>query len=125
MYKRQQPVLSVAARRRLDELAASLADQHGYILEMEARSPLSGSAGIQSSARLGEAVKRYLVTEHGIPVYRLHSVALGNAKPETSDDAKPVRVASSVHLRLMENSLAAQDSASPHGVASSTGADRP
>ncbi len=45
---------------------------------MEAHSPAAGSAGIQSSERLAEAVKRYLVTEHQIPVYRMHSVALGN-----------------------------------------------
>ena len=47
---------------------------------MEAHSPGAGSAGIQSSQRLAEAVKRYLVTEHQIPVYRMHSVALGNVQ---------------------------------------------
>ncbi len=65
-------------RRKLDQLAASLTGREGYILELEAHSPLAGSAGIQSSERLAEAVKRYLVTEHQIPVYRMHSVALGN-----------------------------------------------
>ena len=30
--------------------------------------------------RLAEAVERYLVTEHQIPVYRMHFVALGNAE---------------------------------------------
>ena len=47
---------------------------------MEAHAPAAGSAGIQNSERLAEAVKRYLVTEHQIPVYRMHSVALGNAR---------------------------------------------
>jgi len=98
-------------------------------------------------------IERYLVTEHQIPVYRMHFVALGNAKvvPESTDvasnDAAPAAPAASdapaasapapsnnegervrhnsVHIRLMENSLAAQDSASPHGVASLTGAERP
>ena len=125
VFRGGQPVLSAEAKKQLDDLASNLAGRQGYLVEIEGHSPQAGSLGIQSSQRLAEAVKRYLVTEHGIPVYRLHSVALGNAKPETSDDAKPVRVASSVHLRLMENSLAAQDSASPPGVASSTGADRP
>jgi len=68
---------------------SNLAGRQGYLVEIEGHSPQAGSLGIQSSQRLAEAVKRYLVTEHGIPVYRLHSVALGNAKPETSDDAKP------------------------------------
>jgi hypothetical protein len=91
---------------------------------------MAGSAGIQSSQRLAEAVKRYLVTEHEIPVYRMHAVALGNA--QSADDAsldangKPQRVRmSTVHVRLMENSLAAQGAAPPQGAASSTGAERP
>jgi outer membrane protein OmpA-like peptidoglycan-associated protein len=125
-FRGGQPVLSIAARKQLDDLAANLAGHQGYILEMEGHSPGGGSVGIQHSARLTEAVKRYLVTEHQVPVYRLHSVAMGNAKAATTgdEDVKPVHV-SSVHIRLMENSLAAQDSTSPHGVASSTGAERP
>jgi hypothetical protein len=51
-------------------------------------------------------------------------VALGNARDASDEDAKPIR-ASSVHIRLMENSLAAQASASPHDAASSTGSERP
>jgi hypothetical protein len=71
----------------------------------------------------------------------MHAVALGNAvitEPTTdvaSNNApadqtapKPVashhreRVPSTVHIKLMENSLAAQGTTSPHGMASSTGA---
>ncbi|MGA2219481.1 MAG: OmpA family protein [Terracidiphilus sp.] len=118
------PILSAAARKQLDDFAASVSGQQGYILEVEAHSPLAGSAGIQSSERMAEAVKRYLVTQHEIPVYRLHAVALGNARNQTDDDNKPVRK-SSVHIRLMENSLAAQGTAPPNGVATSTGAERP
>jgi outer membrane protein OmpA-like peptidoglycan-associated protein len=121
-----QPALSEAARKQLDELAVTLAGHQGYIVEIEAHSPASGSAGIQSSERLAEAVKRYLVTQHQIPVYRLHSVALGNAQAPAAgaEVTKPARN-SSVHLRLMENSLAAQGGATPHGVASLNGAERP
>jgi hypothetical protein len=104
-------------------LAASLTGHQGYVLEIEAHTPVAGSAGIQSSERLAEAVKRYLVSEHEIPVYRLHSVALGNARGAGDEDAKPVRT-STVHIRLMENSLAAQGSASTQDVASSAGAGR-
>jgi len=110
------PVLSADAKKQLDDLAASVNGQQGYILEVEARSPLAGSAGIQSSERMAEAVKRYLVTTHEIPVYRMHAVALGNAHNQTDEDNKPVRT-SSVHIRLMENSLAAQGATSPNGGA--------
>jgi outer membrane protein OmpA-like peptidoglycan-associated protein len=123
-----QAVLSAAARKQLDDLAASVTGHQGYILEVEAHSPGAGSVGIQNSERFAAVVKRYLVTEHQIPVYRLHSVALGNAQMAAAagDDEKikPVRT-SSVHIRLMENSLAAQGAAPPDGAVSSTGAERP
>jgi hypothetical protein len=53
----------------------------------------------------------------------MHSVALGNAKDQTASDqdSKPVRI-SSVDIRLMENSLAAQEAAPPQGEASNRGA---
>ena len=119
-----QPVLSADARKRLDDLAAKVTGQPGYILEVEAHSPVAGSAGIQNSERFAQVVERYLVTQHEIPVYRLHAVALGNARGTGDEEDKPVRT-SSVHIRLMENSLAAQGAASPQGVASLTGAERP
>jgi hypothetical protein len=128
-FRGGQPILSADAKKQLDDLATSVDGQHGYILEVEAHSPLAGSAGIQSSERLSEAVKRYLVTEHNIPVYRMHAVALGNAvnadATSQDDNGKPQRVrTSTVQIRLMENSLAAQGAAPPQGAASLTGAER-
>jgi outer membrane protein OmpA-like peptidoglycan-associated protein len=117
-----QPILSAAARKQLDEFSTSLTGRQGYVLEIEGHSPQAGSVGIQSSGRLAEAVKRYLVTQHEIPVYRLHSVALGNAS--SNSEETPVKTGN-VRIRLMENSLAAQEVASPQSAASSTGAERP
>jgi outer membrane protein OmpA-like peptidoglycan-associated protein len=119
--------LTADSRQKLDQLAAGLTGRNGYILEMEAHSPASGSVGIQSSERMADSVKRYLVEEHQIPVYRLHAVALGNAQASTSgDDSKPERIrSSSVHIQLMENSLAAQAAAPPQSASASTGAERP
>jgi hypothetical protein len=90
-FKGGSPILSVAAKKQLDDLAAGLHGQQGYLLEMEAFAPAAGSAGIQNSNRLAEAVKRYLVTAHEIPVYRMHSVALGNVPATASGETKPVR----------------------------------
>ncbi len=139
-FRNGSPMLSKDAKAKLDDMAKSLEGHQGYIIEIEARSPSSGSVGIANSQREAAAVQRYLVTEHEIPVYRMHAVALGNAQitepttevaSNTSPDqngAKPVaahhreRVPSTVHIMLMENSLAAQGTTSPHGMASSTGA---
>ena len=119
-----QAVLSASARKQLDTMAANLAGHQGYILEIEGHSPLASTAGIQSSARMADTVKRYLVTQHQIPVYRLHSLALGNARAADVEDAKPAKT-SCVRIRLMENSLAAQKDTSPQSVAFSAGAERP
>ena len=121
-----QPILSAAARKQLDDFAVNLTGRQGYILEIEGHSPLASTAGIQSSGRLADAVKRYLVIDHQIPVYRLHAVARGNAQmaSASADDAdvKPMRIrSSSVQIRLMENSLAAQASATPQNAGASTG----
>jgi outer membrane protein OmpA-like peptidoglycan-associated protein len=123
-FRAGSPVLSTAARKQLDDFAGSLANEKGYILEVEAHAPGAGSVGIQTSQRMAEAVKRYLATQHDIPVYRMHAVALGNARGQSDEDNKPVRV-STVHIRLMENSLAAQAAAPPPGASASTGAERP
>jgi len=120
--------LSSDSRAKLDELAASLTGREGYIVEMEAHSPAAGGAGIQNSQRLAEAIERYLVTQHQIPIYRMHYVALGNAQaPATGDEnQKPQRVrVSSVHLTLMENSLAARAEASPQSAPAAAGAEQP
>jgi outer membrane protein OmpA-like peptidoglycan-associated protein len=122
-FRGGSPILSAAAKQQLDDMATSLTGKQGYILEVEGHSPLGGSAGIQSSERLAEAVKRYLVTTHEIPVYRMHAVALGNARSDSDEDSKPVHT-STVHIRLMENSLAAQGASPPHDGASPTGAER-
>jgi outer membrane protein OmpA-like peptidoglycan-associated protein len=123
-FRSGSTVLSADSKKQLDDLAASLTGHQGYILEMNAYTPLKGGAGIQSSDRLAAAVKRYLVTEHEIPVYRMHSVALGNMPVAgTGEDVKPVRT-SYVELRLMENSLAAQDGSTPRFSPSQTGASQ-
>jgi len=127
-FRAGSPALTADARAQLDQLAASVTGHDGYILEMDAHSPSVGSAGIQNSQRLAEAVERYLVTEHQIPVYRMHYVALGNVQaPATGDaDQKPVRVrTSSVHVMLMENSLAARADASPQSAPAAAGTEQP
>jgi outer membrane protein OmpA-like peptidoglycan-associated protein len=126
-FRGASPVLTESARKQLDDLAAGLAGRDGYILEMEAHTPAAGGAGIQISQRQAEAVERYLVVEHQIPIYRMHSVALGNAPVASAgDEIAPERtMTSSVQIRLMENSLAAQAAVPPQDTAASSGAGQP
>ena len=136
-FRGASPMLTADSKTKLDQLAASLTGREGYILEMDAHSPAAGGAGIQNSERLAEAVERYLVTEHQIPVYRMHFVAMGNqtametAAPgdqasNADQNQKPERVRfSNVHLVLMENSLAARAEASPQSAPAAAGTAQP
>lgn len=121
--------MTADSKQKLDQLASSLTGREGYILEMDAQAPGNGNVGIESSQRLAEAVQRYLVTDHQIPIFRMHSVALGNmqvASNSGDNSGQPARVRTrTVHIRLMENSLAAQGAASPQGATPSTGAVQP
>jgi outer membrane protein OmpA-like peptidoglycan-associated protein len=127
-FRRGSTTLSADDKKQLDDMAANLAGHQGYLLEIEAHAPGAGSVGIQNSDRLAAAVKRYLAVQHDIPVYRMHSVALGNSPvsaAETGDTKEtPVRT-SYVELRLMENSLAAQDGSTPRLNPSQSGAVQP
>lgn len=112
-FRSGAPVLTSEAKSQLDELIANVNGRQGYIIDIEAHSPARGAAGIQNSQKFALAINRYLV-EHNIPVYRLHAVALGNATSADSDER--VRY-SAAKVRLMENSLAAQNAPSPQGGA--------
>lgn len=120
-FRSGNPVLTSSAKKQLDELAAGLSGKQGYILEIEAHAPQAGATGIATSQRFAESVKRYMVINHEIPVYRFHAVALGNA---ADGEAKAQR-SSTVEIRLMENTLAAQAAVSPQGAAVENGAERP
>lgn len=122
--------MTADSKQQLDQLAASLTGRNGYILEMDAQAPGQGSVGIQTSERLNDAVKRYLVSDHQIPIFRMHSVALGNVQVAQNDEqqgendqaSKPAHVRTrTVHVRVMENSLAAPGTASPQGAAPTSG----
>lgn len=131
-FRGGSPILTAKAKQNLEQVLSSVQGRQGYIIEVEAHSPARGAAGIANSQRFASVVSRYLV-EHDIPVYRVHSVALGNAPVEVAandqagnGEAAPQRIrTSSVHIRVMENSLAAQGAASPQGAAPTTGAERP
>jgi outer membrane protein OmpA-like peptidoglycan-associated protein len=120
-FRAGSPVLTAAAKAKLDEFAKTLAGRQGYLLAIEGRAPQAGTAGIEASGKLTEAVRRYLVTEHEIAVFRLRSVGLGNASQGTDERVRT----RTVRVRLMENSLAARGDASPHDATPANGAERP
>lgn len=116
-FRPGQTVLNAKAKAALDDVATKLQGQKGYLVEVQGYSQAKGQAGIASSQHLADAVVRYLVVDHQIPVYRIYRVALGNAPAENGTGT--AARGSLVHVTLMHNSLAglnAPNGASPIGA---------
>lgn len=78
-YRPGQTVLSKDAKDALDQMAAPLHDQHGYVVEVRGFSVAKGQAAIQASNQMADSVVRYLVLTQHIPVYRIYKMSVSNA----------------------------------------------
>jgi outer membrane protein OmpA-like peptidoglycan-associated protein len=110
-FRSGQTMLSQKAKDALDELASGLKDQKNYIIEVQGFAPGSSAAAIQSSQRMADSVVRYLVISHEIPVYRVYTLGMGNAKvqaaaQQTDENGKPVRAyrGPRVEVSVLKNS---------------------
>jgi outer membrane protein OmpA-like peptidoglycan-associated protein len=92
--------LGPTAKSDLDALATTLSGEKGYIVEVQGYS----KSGVQTSQAMADAVVRYLVTEHQVPVYRIYKTGLGKntAKPADGEQA----LVNGVRVTLLHNSLA-------------------
>ena len=99
--------LSKNAKEALDQLAETMKDQKGYLVEIQGFTPGRGAASIQQSQHLADSVVRYLVINHQIPVYRIYELGLANAKIQSASDdstAKPSH-GSRVEVTLLKNGV--------------------
>jgi outer membrane protein OmpA-like peptidoglycan-associated protein len=116
-YRPGQTVLSKDAKQSLDEMAAQLKDQRGYVVEVHGYSSGSGQAAIASSRRMADAVLRYLVLNHEIPAYRIYAMGMGNA-PATTEQASTGKRSSRnrVEVSVLKNSVDQLASTSSSGA---------
>ncbi len=112
-FRPGQTMLNQKAKDALDQVVGQLQGQKGYVVEVAGYSRSRGTAGIESSQHMAEAVVRYLA-EHQIPVWRIHEVAMGNT-PISSGDNTEAKPGSIVRVSLMANSLAALNQPSTGG----------
>jgi len=107
-FRPGQSVLSKNAKTALDDMATPLKDQRGYIVEVQGFSSGHGQAAIATSQKMADAVVRYLVLNHDIPVYRIYVVGMGNAPVQSPnpDDAKTKHTSGGrVEVSLLKNDL--------------------
>lgn len=107
-FRPGQTVLSQNAKTALDQMADPLKGTHGYIVEIQGFSSGKGQTAIATSRKMADAVVRYLVENHEIPVYRIYVLGMGNAPaPTTADNGeKPKRMSGGrVEVSLLKNDL--------------------
>jgi len=106
-FRPGQSVLSKNAKAALDDMATPLKDQRGYIIEVQGFSSGQGQAAIATSQKMADAVVRYLVLSHEIPVYRIYVVGMGNAPVQSANaDDKTKRTSGGrVEVSLLKNDL--------------------
>lgn len=111
-FRAGQTVLSKSAKSDIDNMVQSLANQRGYVIQVQGFSPGRGQAAIQSSQAMAQSVARYLVIEHQIPVYRIFVVGMGNAPVQSAEgQAKKVR-GGRVEVAVLKNNIDQLQSAS-------------
>ncbi len=66
-FRPGQTVLSKEAKDALDQMAAQLKNQRGYIIEVQGFSSGKGQAAIGNSRKMADSVVRYLVLNYEIP----------------------------------------------------------
>lgn len=119
-FKPGQSALTKNAKDALDEIAATLKDQKGYIIEVQGFSSGKGGAAIENSRQMAQMVVRYLVLNHNIPVYRIYTVGMGNAAIQADGKTTHTR-GGRVELNLLKNGLGDMNTANA-ADANATGA---
>ena len=104
-FRAGQTTLSKSAKEEVDNMVSNLANQHGYVIQVQGFSPGRGLDAVQSSQTMAQAVARYLVIEHQIPVYKIFVVGMGNAPIQTAEgEARKVR-GGRVEVSVLRNGI--------------------
>jgi len=77
----------------LDELAQMVGQNPNAVIVLEGRTDSvgNGAYNIELGQRRAEAVKRYLVVEKSLPMYRIHQTSFGAAKPIAENTSREGR----------------------------------
>jgi outer membrane protein OmpA-like peptidoglycan-associated protein len=98
-----QTVLSKKAKDALDEMATPLKDQNGYVIEIRGFAAGRGQIAITNSRKMADAVMRYLVESHNVPVHRIYVLGMGDVPVEAG--AKKPTSGGRVEVSLLKNEL--------------------
>ena len=120
-FRPGQGALSKNAKDALDQMATSLKNQKGYIVEVQGYSPGSGTSAIENSREMAQMVVRYLVLNAEIPLYRIYTVGMGNAPIQAEDGKIHRQKGGKVEISLLKNGLADLNASNNSAPASTSG----
>ena len=85
--------LDKAGMAQLDEIAAAIASDRNALIVLEGRMDSVGNRdyNLALGERRVEQVRRYLAVDKSIPVYRIHQISFGAARPIAANDSKEGR----------------------------------
>jgi outer membrane protein OmpA-like peptidoglycan-associated protein len=78
--RNRQNVLPQEVKSKLQRFTEPLKQSKGYIIEVQAFSSVTGQSDLETSQRTADAVVRYLVSECGVPLYRIRAIGMGNSR---------------------------------------------
>lgn len=92
-FKFDSAQLDPSYKAMLDEIAVELQANPDAFVVLEGRTDATGNDeyNIRLGERRSEAVKRYLVVDKGVPVYRIHQISFGKARPVAENDSRTGR----------------------------------
>ncbi|MEW5978080.1 MAG: OmpA family protein [Acidobacteriota bacterium] len=106
VFKSGQFSLDQESQTLLDELAGELSDSKGYILQIQGFTDPSGSeqVNLELSRKRADSVVRYLADQHEIPLFRMRTLGMGEAKAKQDDEGRVSRrLSRRVEISVLRN----------------------
>jgi len=93
MFRFDSSKLDEKYQTELDEVASLLQKNPDSLLVLEGRTDSRGDSdyNVKLGERRVESVKRFLAVEKSVPIYRIHEISFGSAKPVASNDSREGR----------------------------------
>lgn len=93
LFKFDSAKLDPKYQTDLEDLSTALTQNPNAIILLEGRTDAKGDPdyNVKLGERRVDSVKRYLTVEKGIPVYRIHEISFGAAKPVAQNNSKEGR----------------------------------
>ena len=121
LFGLNRSTLTDKAKTSLDQIADKLTPLGAYVIEVEGFTDSTGSPAhnLELSRKRADAVVRYLMVEHQVPLHSIHVLGLGEAKPTADNKTRAGREENRrVDLRVLQPEIEKAEASKPTATAS-------